>query len=112
MLRTIVAGILIFTVTSCTTWKPVSLAPERYIRIHDPDAIWVQLQDGSALVLGRPRVFLDTLRGINGGGYRSIPLTNVVQLRAEEPSNTKTALLIASLVVIMTGVYWTVHSDH
>ena len=112
MLRTLIAGILIVTMSSCTTWKAVSISPERYIKLHDPEVVWVQLQDGSALILGRPRVFLDTLRGVNAGGYRNIPLSNVVRLRAQEPAKAKTALLITALALLTVGtIYLGAHSD-
>src|SRR4029077_18789725 len=65
MLRTIVAGMLIVTLTSCTTWTAVTISPASYIRMHDPESVWLQLRDNSTLVLGRPRVVGDTLRGIN-----------------------------------------------
>jgi hypothetical protein len=80
--------------------------------MHDPATVWVQLRDSSTLVLGRPRVFLDTLRGVNAGAYRNIPLRNVVRLRAEERATVKTALLITALVAGVVGtIYWGVTSD-
>ena len=106
MRRTIVAGLLIFTVTSCTSWKPVLIGPENYIRTHNPESIWVQLQDSSTFVLGRPRVFLDTLTGIDAGKYRHVPLRNVARLRAAEPAVAKTALLVMAGVVTVATVYW------
>jgi hypothetical protein len=106
MLRSIVAGILIVTLTSCTTWTPVSMSPTHYIRMHDPGAVWVQLRDGSTLVIVRPRVFGDTLRGINAGAFRNIPLSDVTLFRAQEPSKAKTTLLIAALVVGTAGFFY------
>ena len=112
MLRTIVAGLLIVTMTACTSWKPVLIRPETYIRMHDPEAVWVQLQDNSTLVLGRPRVFLDTLRGTHAGEYRNIPLKDVVKLRAEEPDRRKTALLVSAGAVFAAAfLYLATHSD-
>ena len=103
MLRTIVAGILLVTGTACTSWKPVSMLPERYIRMHDPEAVWVRLQDSSTLVLGRPRVFQDSLRGISAGTYRNIALKDVVQIRAEEPDKRKTRALVAASALVVAG---------
>jgi hypothetical protein len=113
MLRAIVAGILVVTLTSCTAWTPISIAPASYIRMHDPEAVWVQLHDSSTLVLGRPRVFGDTLRGINGGTYRNVPLSQVARLRAQEPSKKKTAIAVGASAVLLVGVvYMITHSDH
>lgn len=112
MLRTIVAGILLVTVTACTAWKPISMSPTSYIRMHDPEAIWLQLQDSSIVILGRPRVFLDSLRGISGGEYRNVALKDVVHVRAEEPDKGKTTALVAASVVLAVGfVYLAATSD-
>ena len=112
MLRTIVAGILIVTLTSCTTWTPVSMSPTNYIRMHDPAEVWVQLQDGSTIVVGRPRVFGDTLRGIVAGGFRNIPLKDVALFRAQGPAKKQTAIAIAAAVLGTVGlIYLATHSD-
>jgi hypothetical protein len=113
MLRAIVTGILILSLTSCTAWTPITVAPATYIRAHDPAAIWVQLQDSSTLVLGRPRVFGDTLRGISGGVYRNVPLSQVAVLRAQGPAKQKTTIAVAASVVFVVGlVYVLATSDH
>jgi hypothetical protein len=112
MLRTIVAGALIIAMTSCTSWTPISIAPASYIRMHDPEAVWVQLQDGSTLVLARPRVMGDTLRGITAGAYRNVPLSQVARLRAQEPARKKTAVVVGVSVVLAAGlIYMLAHSD-
>ena len=112
MLRTLIAGLLILTVTSCTTWRPVPIDPEGYIRTHNPEFIWAQLADSSTLTLKRPTVVLDTLRGISGGAYRRIPLSSVVRLRAEEPDGSKTAAVVAvSVAATALFVYWVATSD-
>lgn len=112
MLRAIVAGILIVTLTSCTTWTPVTMSPTSYIRMHDPAAVWVQLNDGSTMIVSRPRVFADTIRGIVAGGYRNIPLKDVAKFQAQEPNRKKTAMVIAAGVLATVGlVYLITHSD-
>ena len=113
MLRKIVAGLLVLAMPSCTRWVPVTTTPETYIRMHDPEEIRVRLQDSSEVVLGRPRIFSDTLRGIFEGGYRNIPLNEVVQVKAEEPARKKTAVVIAVSSVLAVGaVYLAANSDH
>jgi hypothetical protein len=112
MLRTIVAALLMVTLTSCTAWKPVLVTPASYIRAHDPDAVWIQLEDGSTLVLARPRVFGDSLRGITAGAYRNVALTNVTQMRAQEHSGKRTAIAAAaSTVCAVAIIYWLANSD-
>jgi hypothetical protein len=106
MLRTIVAAILIVTLTSCTTWKAVSITPANYIRMHDPDAVWIQLEDGSTLVLSRPRVIGDSLRGITAGAYRNVALTKVTRMRAQEHSGKKTAIAAAASTVFAVAVIY------
>lgn len=112
MLRTIVAAILIVTLASCTTWQPVSVSPTSYIRAHDPDKIWIQLGDGSTLVFSRPRVIGDSLRGITAGAYRNVALTNVKEMRAQEYSKKKTAIVAAASTVFLVGIiYLLANSD-
>lgn len=113
MLRALVAGLLIAVLTACTSWSQVSMSPVNYIRSHDPAAVWLQLEDGSTMVLGRPRVMGDTLRGIASGVYRNVPLSHVTKFKAQEPSKTKTGLLIAGGVLFAAGIVWVAtSSDH
>jgi hypothetical protein len=112
MLRIIVAALLIVTLTSCTAWKPVSVTPASYIRAHDPDRVWIQLEDRSTLVLSRPRVIGDSLRGISAGAYRNVALTNVTQMRAQEHSGKRTAVAAAASTVFAVAIiYWLANSD-
>jgi len=104
MLRAIAAGILIVTATSCTNWKPVTVEPTAYIGAKHPEALWVQLQDGSTFLLARPTVFRDTLRGVDAGSYRNIPLSKIAGLRAQEPAKGKTAALAVLGVAAVVGI--------
>ena len=89
------------------------MAPANYIRMHDPEAVLVDLQDGSTLKLGRPRVMGDTLRGINAGTYRNVPLSDVTRLQAQEPARKKTAIVVAVSAVSLVGlIYVLATSDH
>ncbi len=113
MLRAIAAGILLFTVTSCTDWNPVSISPESYFRTHNPESVRVQLQDSSTFVLERPRVAQDTLTGIDAGVYRHVPLKQVVRLRAPEAAVARTALLATVSVAATAAVLiWAINGDH
>jgi hypothetical protein len=113
MLRTLVAGLLIVTVTSCTSWTPVPMTPKNYIRSHDPAAVWLEMEDGSTIIMGRPRILGDSLRGIAAGVYRTVPLDKVKVFKAQEPSKSKTALLIATGVLFTVGlVYIATNSDN
>lgn len=89
------------------------MSPTNYIRSHDPGSVRVTLQDGSILVVGRPRVFEDTLRGITAGAYRNIPLGDIARFEAQEPSKSKTGMMIALGVAFAVGVGLLVaNSDH
>jgi hypothetical protein len=99
MLRTIVAGILIVTLTSCISWTPVAMSPTNYIRMYDPARVWVQLTDSSTMVVSRPRVFADTLRGIVAGTYRNIALKDVARFQAQGPNKKRTAIAVAAAVL-------------
>jgi hypothetical protein len=112
MLRAIVAGLLICTVNACTSWNPVLVEPATYIGMHHPEEVRVQLRDGSTFLLGRPRVIGDTLRGIDAGSYRNVPLANVAALQAPEPARGRTALLAASSVAAgIALIVWVAASD-
>jgi hypothetical protein len=113
MLRAIVAGLLVVTLTSCNTWTPVPMSPTNYIRSHDPSTVWLQLEDSSTMIMGRPRVLADSLRGIVAGVYRTVPLSRVKHFKAQEISKSKTALLVTAGVVFTVGlVYLAATSDH
>ena len=87
------------------------MSPTNYIRSHDPAAVWLQMEDGSTMVLGRPRVLGDSLRGIAAGVYRNVPLNKVAKFKAQEPSKSKTALLVAVGVVCTAGLVWAATSS-
>jgi hypothetical protein len=55
----------------------------------------------------------DTLRGINAGAYRNVPLSDVTQLQAQEPARKKTAIVVAASTVFLVGIiYVLATSDH
>jgi len=108
MIRAIATGIFIVATTSCTNWKPVTVEPTAYIGTRHPETLWVQLQDSSTFFLARPTVFRDTLRGVEAGSYRNIPLSKIVRLRAPEAATGKTAALAglgvaAAVAIIVLG---------
>jgi hypothetical protein len=112
MLRTIVAGVLMCTVTACVSWRPVESSPATYLGTHMPETVRVRLKDGSNLELGRPNVVGDTLRGVYGGSYRYIPMSDVAQLTAQEPDMTKTVIVATLGVLALVGsVYMAIASD-
>ena len=112
MLRTVVGGLLIGTMTACTSWRPVEANPATYLGTHMPETVRVRLKDGSNLELGRPNVVGDTLRGVYGGSYRYIPMSDVAQLTAQEPDMTKTIIVTTLGVLALVGsVYLAIASD-
>jgi len=106
MLRTFVAGVLIITLSACTRWEPVGPNPERYVGSKTPESVHVRLKDGSMVVLGRPNIIRDTLKGVDGGAYRYIPMTDVTEMLAPVPDMTKTVLLATLGVVAFAGTIW------
>lgn len=106
MLRAFVAGVLIVTLTACTTWKPVGPNPERYVGANTPESVHVRLKDGSTVVIGRPNIIRDTLKGVEGGAYRYIPMTEVTEMLVPVPDKGKTALLASLGVVAFIGSIW------
>jgi hypothetical protein len=112
MLRAIVASLLIVTLTACTTWRPVGPNPERYVGSRIPESVQVRLKDGSTVVLGRPNIVRDTLKGVEGGTYRYIPMTDVTEMLAPEPDMGKTVLLATVAIVAFVGtIYIAAASD-
>jgi len=103
MRRIIAAGLMTLVASSCTTWKPVQTSPARYIGSRTPESVRVRLRDGSTCLLGRPTVAGDTLRGVEGGAYRDIPLSDVAEMEAPQPDKGKTALVVAAATLVFVG---------
>ena len=87
------------------------MTPTNYIRSHDPASVWLKLDDGSTMIMGRPRVMADSLRGIAAGVYRTVPLASVKEFKAQEPSKSKTAALVATGVVFTGVIIWAATSS-
>jgi hypothetical protein len=85
---------------ACTTVRPVQ--PMEYIPKYYPDVVWVTYADSSnEILLDRPAIYGDTLRGTRQGGVDSVAilLEQVRTVRARLPDHTKTALLVSATVV-------------
>lgn len=66
----------------------------------------MKLKDGSTVTLGRPNIVRDTLKGVEGGAYRYIPMTEVTEMMAPEPDVTKTAILATLGILAFVGTIW------
>ena len=110
--RAVAAGLMVVVLSSCTTWKTVQTSPARYIGARTPESVRLRLRDGSTCLLGRPTVAQDTLRGVEGGEYRHIPLSDVEAMEAPEADKVKTAAVITLVSLALVGtIYVAASSD-
>ncbi len=100
MVRRIVAGLLIPTLTGCTTFGPVA-APTDFITVNRPSEVWVTRGDSSRVAVSRPRFLGDTLIGFVSGRYQQIPLSDVRQVQARRAAPRRTLLLIGSGLAVV-----------
>ena len=78
---------------ACSSVREVQ--PSELSRAHPPTRVWATLADYSVIKLDSAFVHGDTLIGKIDGGWRRLPLPEGVTLRAREPSESRTAALIA-----------------
>jgi len=102
-LRRVVAGVLITSLTACTTMGPIS--PREYVPIEHPSQIWVTKSDNSTVVMQLPKLLGDTLVGYVNGDYQEMMLsqTKVVQARRPAPGRTALAVGTAVTALVVTG---------
>ena len=103
MPRRIVSAILLPAVLGCTTFGPVR--PRDFITAQRPPQVWVWRADSSVMLVRGPHFLgtTDTLVGLVEGGYREIPLSDVLQVKANRPAPKLTAILVVGGIVAVVG---------
>ena len=94
----IVAAVLVFSIVSCTTLKPVADA-NTYLSASRPSQVWVQTGNRTVLLEG-PRLLGDTLVGFVEGEYREFMPGEVRGVHVRRPASGRTALLVSGMAVI------------
>lgn len=98
MRRRIVAAVLVFSLVSCTTLKPVADA-NTYLAGSRPSQVWVRTEK-QTLMLEGPRLLGDTLVGFVDGEYREFLPGEVRGVDVRKPARGRTAVLVSGLVVV------------
>ena len=98
---------LVLAGVACTTVQRVQ--PTQFIPQHRPPFVLVTTKDSDVTNVVRPQIDGDTLRGtVAGLGERvAIPLSDIVNVKANAPDGTKTAILLtASAIASGATVYF------
>ena len=101
MRRRIVAVILVFSLVTCTTLKPVADAGSynSYLSTTRPSQVWVRTETRT-LMLESPRLLGDTLVGFVDGEYREFLPGEVRGVDVRKPASGRTALLVSGMVIV------------
>src|SRR3989442_5970170 len=94
--RRLIAGLLLASLTACTTFQPVS--PREYIPISHPRQIYITRSDNSVVVMQLPKLLGDTLVGYVNGDYQEMTLSQAKQVNARVAANGRTAVAVAAAV--------------
>jgi hypothetical protein len=98
MRRRIVAVVLVFSLVSCTTLRPVADA-NTYLSNTRPSQVWVRT-DRQTVMLEGPRLLGDTLVGFVDGEYREFLPGEVRGVDVRKPASGRTALLVSGMVIV------------
>jgi hypothetical protein len=98
MRRRIVAVVLVFSLVSCTTLRPVADA-NTYLSNTRPSQVWVRTEK-KTLMLESPRLLGDTLVGFVDGEYREFLPGEVRGVDVRKPASGRTALLVSGMVIV------------
>ena len=98
MRRRIVAVVLVFSLVSCTTLRPVADA-NTYLSTTRPSQVWVRTEK-KTLMLESPRLLGDTLVGFVDGEYREFLPGEVRGVDVRKPAGGRTALLVSGMVIV------------
>jgi hypothetical protein len=97
------AAVLSLVLVGCTHLRPIE--PSMLLQSHPPSSIEVSVADGRSLVMREPRLTPpDKLTGLVNGGYDTLPLSGITDLRARQLAPVRTALLIGIPAAIATAI--------
>jgi hypothetical protein len=103
MLSRSIAGALMFTLTACTTFGPVSA--REYLPIAHPTNIWITTEDNHVVKMQAPKLLGDTLVGYVNGDFQEVRLSQAKQIQARQMQPGRTAMLIGAgvLGIVVVG---------
>jgi hypothetical protein len=90
---------------ACTSWKAQHVSPEQLITREHPSAVRVQRQDGSQVVVNRPRIGTDSLLGVTARRQpTSVPLADISQVAVQRFNALKTVGLVLGIWAGIVGL--------
>ena len=102
------AGLLVLLtqLPACYAWRSEQVAPQLTIATTEPDRVRITEPGGATVIVLRPTVGGDTLRGRSeSGGYPvSIPLAEVLKLVTRRSNGPSSALIVARIGVGVAGI--------
>ena len=78
---------------ACHTMRPLDRGSLNTADL--PQRVWVSAPDRGTVRLDAPRIAGDTLQGFDDGKFRELVLTPGTVVRAKQPSQAKTAAMVA-----------------
>lgn len=91
--RAVQIGSVVLALTGCMTWYDPKVAPATLIDQRRPDAVRVQRQDRSRVILYRPMISGDSLVGnLNRKKTTAIPLSDVSNVSIQRVNGGLTGL--------------------
>jgi hypothetical protein len=99
----VVAAVLLFALTGCSTFGPVNA--KEYITSKRPPQVWVWRADSSVILVRGPHFLSasDTLVGLVEGAYQEMPLSEISQVKANRAAPLQTTALVVGSVGLAVG---------
>jgi hypothetical protein len=99
----LITAVLLFALTGCTTFGPVSA--KEYITAKRPQQVWVWRADSSVILVRGPHFLSasDTLVGLVEGAYQEMPLSEISQVKANRAAPLQTTALVVGSVGLALG---------
>lgn len=106
--RKVAASVLLAAhLAACTSWQVENVKPAQLIATKAPSEVRVTRPDDSKVVLTRPAIVGDSLRGWSRGAQLGMPLGDVTVIATRHTDAGKTALLglgVLGAVLVVAAV--------
>ena len=104
-------GLVLLMLPGCSSWRPAPGSPDPALLPAETKEVRVQLSSGSRLVLHRPALLSDSLRGVALKGHSPrqasdstqavVPVTDIRKLETLHADGGKTVLCILGTLLIL-----------
>lgn len=106
--RRVVAGLLLISVTACTSMQPVA-QPREFMQMRRPPVVWVsQGTEIGMMAVESPKLEGDSLVGFVEGEYTEIAMNSVKSMQAKQYSRKTTALFAVGVSAVLATLLFVV----